>query len=319
MIAETIIPQDESAWLALRCRDLTSTDIPALFGMSPYKTHFELWHEKRSGERPAFNVSERMKWGTRLEAAVAEGIAADQGWCVRPMKEYVRLPSLRLGSSFDFRIQGGVFRYRDGDTTAFDTVDDAILEIKTVDARAFASGWIIEDDFIEATAHIELQVQHQMLVSGLRRAYIGVLVGGNDVRILERSADQETHAAIADAARSFWQSIEADHAPDPVMPRDAGAVIRLHGYAEPGKLLDARDDAALSAIAAEYNALGKQAGEIENTRKVLKADMLARIGDHEKTILAGWKISAGMIGPTRVEYDRSGYRDFRITAVKSKA
>lgn len=301
MTREIILPADEQAWLALRCRDLTSTDVPALFGMSPYKTLFELWHEKRSGERPAFSENVRMTWGKRLESSIAAGIAEDHGWNIRPMKEYIRCPVTRIGASFDFQIIGDPGRG---------------LEIKAVDWLMFRDKWIIDGDYIEAPAHIELQVQHQMLVSGLPETYIGVLVGGNDVRLLHRFADPPTHDAIRAAAADFWESIVENDPPAPTMPRDAAAVIRMNAYAEPGKFLDARDNAALAGMAAEYNRLGKECKDLENLREVLKADMLRAIGDHEKAALAGWKISAGIIGPCDVSYTRKPYRDFRITQVK---
>src|SRR5690606_13565282 len=169
MITEYHTPADEAAWHALRAQDLTSTDIAALFNLSPYKTHFELWHEKKSGEPVRIQQNERMKWGNRLEASVALGIAEDRGWTVRPLKEYGRLPGLRLGSSFDFRViakisnSPGYGTNLDPDGVGWtrdDSPDDAILEIKCVDFRAFRDGWTVEDDYIEAPPHIEIQVQH---------------------------------------------------------------------------------------------------------------------------------------------------------------
>lgn len=309
MITEYHTPADEAAWHALRAQDLTSTDVAALFGMSPYKTAFELWHEKRSGEVARVKDNDRMRWGRRLESVVAEGIAEENGWQIRPFKEYGRLADYRLGSSFDYRVR----QIHTGE----DSPDDSILEIKTVDALAFKNGWTIEDEFIEAPAHIELQVQHQMLVSGLRRAYIGVLIGGNDVRILEREADPQVHAGILAKAREFWQSIADGRAPDPVMPDDAAAVIRMHQYAEPGKLLDAREDAALADQLMRYHRLGSDIKRLQEDRDVLKAELLQRIGDYEKVITAVGSISAGMVGPAEVSYTREPYRNFRFTPSKA--
>lgn len=314
MITEYHTPADEAAWHALRAQDLTSTDIAALFGMSPYKTAFELWHEKRSGEVARVKDNDRMRWGRRLESVVAEGIAEDRGWTVRPFKEYGRLPGLRLGASFDFRIL--THMPADGEQRR-DLDTDAILEIKTVDFLAFRNGWTIEDDYVEAPAHIELQVQHQMLVSGLRRAYIGVLIGGNRIEVIERSADEEVHRAILGKAREFWQSIADGRAPDPVMPDDAAAVIRMHQYAEPGKLLDAREDAALADRLMRYHQLGSDIKRLQEDRDVLKAELLQRIGDHEKVITAVGNISAGMVGPAEVSYTREPYRNFRFTPSKA--
>lgn len=318
MTRQTITPRDREHWLSLRAQDLTSTDVAALFGMSPYKTKFELWHEKRSGEPVRIAQNDRMKWGSRLEASIAAGIAEDQGWIIRPFKEYVRDPELRIGSSFDFLIYSPT-----GSATAY----DAILEIKTVDALAFRNGWTVTDDFIEAPAHIELQVQHQLLVSGLSVAYIGVLIGGNDVRILQRKADDGVHAAIRAKAAEFWRSIADNTPPDPVMPADAAAVIRLNSYAEPGRLRDARGDEVIASAIADYARIGREIEDLQAIRDSRKAEILTMIGDAEKVLADGFTISAGMVADspgTLVTADmvgqyvggRRGYRNFRVTSKK---
>lgn len=315
-------PTDEAHWHAMRAQDLTSTDVAALFGLSPYKTAFELWHEKRSGEVAQVKDNDRMRWGRRLEAVVAEGIAEERDWAIRPFKDYGRLPDIRLGASFDFRILTPIRHAEQPDGSAIgeydgDTPDDAILEIKTVDFLAFRNGWTIEDDYVEAPAHIELQVQHQMLVSGLRRAFIGVLIGGNRIEVLEREADDQVHAGIIAAARTFWASIEAGIAPPPVMPDDARAVIRLNQHAEPGKLLDVRENPYIVELVRQYDYLGRQAKQVADERDVVKAELLQAIGDAEKVIVDGFSVSAGFVGPAEIPaFTRQGYRNLRITAKK---
>lgn len=328
MNRQIITPDGEAHWLALRTEDLTSTDVSALFGLSPYKTAFELYWEKKSGERAPFADNDRAKWGRRLEATVAEGIMEDQGWVGRPFKEYMRLPGLRIGASFDYRISfAGHLEQGPDDDSAMrsdftrpdeDTDDDAILEIKTVDFLAFRDGWTIEEGFIEAPPHIELQVQHQMLVSGLRRAYIGVLVAGNRIEVIERQADDAVHAGIIAKAAEFWQSIADGNAPDPVMPDDAEAVIRMNQFAEPGKLLDARGDEELATLLREYQRLGVEERSAGEMRKVYKAEILVRIGDAEKVLAANGKVSAGIVGPAEVTYTREAYRNFRFTPLAKK-
>jgi putative phage-type endonuclease len=307
-----IIPYTtEADWLSQRVNDLTSTDVAALFGLSPYKTNFELWHEKKSGERVEFKENERVTWGKRLEPAVAQGIADDQGWCIRPMKEYVRLPELRIGSSFDFLICA---------SDAIPSPDDAILEIKCVDWLMFRDGWTIDEGFIEAPAHIEIQVQHQLLVAGLRKAYIGVMVGGNDIRVIEREADPDVHAGILAVCAAFWESIDANKAPDPVMPDDADAVIRMNQFAQPGKFLDARDDAELATMLREYARLGMDEKLAAEQRKVVKADILRHIGDAEKVITSVGKISASITGPAEIKaFTRAPFRNLRVTMATKQA
>ena len=314
--ALTITPASEQDWLAMRKLDVTSTESAALFGMSPYMTHFELWHRKHSGDVPEFKTNERMKWGNRLEAAIAHGIAEEQGWTIEPMKDYLRLPEERIGSSFDFRITS--------------LGEPAHLEIKNVDYLAFRDGWIEHDDgTIEAPEHIEMQVQHQMMVSGYKRAFIGAFIGGNRGVVIERERDEQVISAIRQRIADFWHSVDAGQEPAPMMPGDAEAVIRLNQYAQPGKILDASADEEIAIRVAEYKALGNQAKDIDERLQALKASLFEAIGDAEKVLLDGWTISAGIQAetpPTLITADmvgttyggRKGFRNLRINARKSK-
>ena len=153
-------------WLERRVDDITSTEISALFGLSPYMTEFELWHNKKNRTVVALEPNDRIKWGTRLEASIAAGIAEDQGWQLSIMSKYMRDTEMWLGSSFDFGIG-----------------DDGILEIKNVDALQFREKWTVDGDNIEAPPHIEMQLQQQLMITGRKYAYIGALVGGNQVKI----------------------------------------------------------------------------------------------------------------------------------------
>jgi putative phage-type endonuclease len=315
---EIITPRDQDHWLQLRTQDVTSTESAALFGMSPYVTHFDLWHRKRSGQVPEFRTNERMRWGNRLESAIAHGIADEKGWNIEPMKDYLRDPEARIGSSFDF-----VITNLDGGPTH--------LEIKNVDYLAFRDGWLEHDDgSIEAPEQIELQVQHQMAVSGFGRAFIGAFVGGNRFEIIERQRDEDVIRAIRAKVAEFWRTVEAGEEPDPVMPQDAAALIRLNAYAEPGKILDATGDAKIASLVDQYRSAKAMADEHEEDAKIAKALLLEAIGDAEKVLLPGFSISAGMVADSpgtliTAEHvgtymgGRKGYRNLRVTAKKAKA
>jgi putative phage-type endonuclease len=315
MSTTEIIPfTTEADWLAHRQRDVTSTESAALFGMSPYVTHYELWHRKRSGVAPEFKTNERMRWGNRLEAAIAHGIAEEQGWEIKPLKEYMRDPEARIGSSFDFVI-----------TNLGEPVH---LEIKNVDYLAFRDGWIEhEDGSIEAPEHIEMQVQHQMAVSGFKRAFIGAFIGGNRGVVIERERDEDVIRAIRAKVAEFWRTVDAGQEPDPVMPDDVQAMIRLNQYAEPGKILDASSDDEIARLVEEYRQASAAEKNACEDKEVAKARLLEAIGDAEKVLLPGFTISAGMIAdtpPTLITAEmvgqtyggRKGYRNLRITAKK---
>jgi len=310
MATEIIVTASQEQWLELRKKDVTSTESACLFGESPYMTQFDLWHRKRSGVVPEFKTNDRMAWGNRLEAAIAYGIAEEQGWEVKPMKEYFRNPDLRMGSSFDFVI-----------TNLGEPVH---LEIKNVDYLAFRDGWLEHDDgSIEAPTHIELQVQHQMAVSGFERAFIGAFIGGNRGVVIERLRDEPVIAAIKAKVADFWRTVDAGEEPDPVMPGDAEVLIRLNQYAKPGKVLDASSDDVLAELIERYKKAAADEANAKDDKDVAKAEIFKHIGDAEKVLTSEWSVSCAMQAdtpPTLITADmvgksyggRAGFRNLRL-------
>lgn len=311
---ETMCPKTEQEWLEMRTKDITSTDVAALFGVSPYTTLFELWHRKKEGSVVGLAVNDRMKWGTRLQDSIAQGIAEDQGWEIRKMGEYIRLPELGMGSSFDFQL-----------SLLTDTLDGrpalekkGILEVKNVDGLAFRDGWIVDGENVEAPPHIELQVQHQLAVSGSEFAYIGALVGGNKVVLIRREPDPVVTASIYKEVKEFWRSLLLDKPPEPDFTKDAEFIAKLYGYAEPGKLFDARGNDMVNLLMGQYRAAQadeKTAGEKKDS---IKAQILVMVGDSEKVLFDGGSISAGVIGECPINFIRKAYRSFKPSFKKAK-
>jgi putative phage-type endonuclease len=303
---ETIRFTDQSHWLQLRTEDITSTEIPALFGLSPYATPFEVWHAKSGGFRQEFVATERTAWGNRLEREIAKGAAEENKWKIRRFKTYGRLKGLRIGSSFDYEITAPK-KYA------------GILECKNLDGLVFRQGWIQDGDKIEAPPHIELQVQHQMLVSGCEQAIIAGLVGGNTLKLIRRPADLEIQTSILKKCEQFWESIDKNQEPEPDLPPDAGFIAKLYAYANPGTMEDMSDNEGVMELCVEY----KRAAGIEATargeKSTAKAKLLLLIGENSKILANQYTISAGMVAPKRVEaYDKKGYRNFRVTERKEK-
>lgn len=294
---------DEQAWLTARLNDITSTEVSALFGCNPYMTQFELWHRKKAQKIVTIQRNDRMVWGIRLEDAIARGIAEDNNIQIRRINQYWSDGTRRIGSSFDYGI----------DDTGSGT---GLLEIKNVDAWAAQEGWtIITNDIIEAPPHIEFQMQHQLLVSGRKFAYIGALIGGNRVILLKREPNEKVHDAILSKVGDFWKSIESDCEPNPVLERDADMIIELCGNATEGKAI--AGSPAIDEIAQRYIEASEVIKEAEQDKKIAKAELLLAIGDAAKVVGSTYSISAGEIGESVVEsHVRPAYRGFRVTAKK---
>jgi putative phage-type endonuclease len=310
MERQVIAYKTEEEWLQARSKDLTSSEVSALFGLNKYVSVFELWHAKKSGEPIPFEEQEYTKWGNRLEAAIAEGVAEEKGWVIKSFKEYVRIPALRLGSSFDFQILKSPI-------VPGEIIQSGILEIKNVNQFIFKEEWVVDADtkeVIEAPTHIEIQIQHQMLVSGLDSAVIAALINGNKLILLERKADPEIQAAILEKAAAFWASVDAGKEPEPDFARDMKAIARIYGYAEPGKVFDGNDD--MLEMVKEYYVLGEQIKAADLQRDIIKGKILTEIGDAEKVVHPSFSITAGTVGPAHIEFDRKAFRMFRINPKK---
>lgn len=313
---EIIEPSNEQAWLELRTKDITSTEVSALFGLSPYMTYFELWHRKKNQQYVRIEENERMFWGTMLQDAIAAAIAKKEDWTVRRMTEYIRNPEFRIGASFDFSIE----MYHSKDTPVGNFNDPrGLLEIKNVDGLVFKNTWSKDDEGeIEAPLHIELQIQHQLLCCERSFTHLGALIGGNNLVMFKRVPDMKVFNAIKNKVSEFWHSIDNNIEPSPNFNTDADFLKSLYSFAEPGTVIDASNDAAMTSIVGEYVALGQVAKDATEKREALKGQLLTMIGSAEKVMGNGFTISSGMVGPAHVEYDRAGYRNLRVFTKKEK-
>ena len=301
-------------WLADRAQDITSTEIAALYGLSPYCTEFELWHQKAEGFTVPFSENDRMKWGTRLQDAIAIGVAEDMGWEASRLDDYMRDEDARIGSSFDFEV---VCRER----------GPGLMEIKNVDRSIFYEKWIDEPTGIEAPQHIELQAQHQMEVADMGWCAIVALVGGNDAKVTIRDRDRAIGRDIRKRVAAFWESVATGTPPAPNYETDADFLCKLHGRADKGTQIDAPSDVA--ALLADYADLGKIEGDAAKKRKAIKAQVLERIGTASKVTSPIGALSCSETQPSQGTLitpemvgtyvgARAGFRQFRFTPAKAK-
>lgn len=260
MTTETILIENEAQWLAERAKDVTSTQVAALFGVSPYLTEFELWHQKRNNVVEEFEQNNRTRWGNRLEETIAKGFAEERGLQhLRKMGSYMRRVGARMGASFDY-------------LACYDDCQTCIIECKNVDFMEHREKWTDT----EAPGHIELQVQTQLLLSGYRRAFIVALVGGNNLVVHEREPDAEVQSAIVEKVSAFWSSVDAGIEPKPDFVRDADLLL--------SRIYNRSDGTEIEADAETLDLLNQwlAAKSAADTVKPLQARIAERIGTASK-------------------------------------
>lgn len=296
MRTEIINPDSRDSWKRLRAMDVTSTEVGALFDLSPWQTRFELHHRKFNKTVVEIEETSRMNWGNRLQDAIAYGIAEEQGWKIRPMTEYIRAPDHRLGASFDYEI-----------------LDlDGILEIKNVDSLIFREGWFVGEDNkkVEAPEHIEIQLQQQLMLAKKKVGFVGAFVGGNRVELIKREPSVAVQDAIVEAAEEFWDGVDKNTPPPPQFPDDADFICRLNSSSTGGKILDASGSPEFINYMAAYKETSDKIKELEGVKKTLKAKLLSAAGDASKVIGPWGSLSLSMIEPCQMNYMRQGYRNF---------
>lgn len=310
--ADWFRPETEADWQAMRKTDITATDAAALFGVSPYATPYELFHRKAGTFESVFEETERMKWGKRLQFAIAAGICEDKGWKILSADPFLYCRSRRfvgMGASPDYVIHcpaRGV----------------GLLEIKNVDRFIAREHWSDE----EAPVHYEFQLQHQLECSALKWGAIGGLIGGNEARIYEREYDAEVGAEIGNRVVDFWRRVRDNDPYTPDYLKDAETIGKVYLNATPGLVLDAADEpesaGRIAELAAEYKAASAKERAAKDDKTRAGAEILDILKDRERVFgLKGATVSATTIHlPERVQnMPATSYRRLNINLGKSKS
>lgn len=283
---------DKQAWLEKRTKVITSSDASALFNLSKWCSPYKLWHNKKEGVIQELN-NKHMFWGSILEPQIAVGIAQLEGLIIEPFPQFIELPDHRIGSSFDYKIIGTTEDSPFRDT--FKELGQGHLEIKKTNHWAYEKGW----SETEATPYEEIQVQHQMLCSGLKWAIIGGYISGRDDHTaLLREADLDIHTAIIQRTKGFWESIERGMPPEPDYRDDADFIISRYQDSG-GSDADMRGNEKMTELCKAYHEQLAIEKEADIVKQAVKAQIYEIIGDAPKAYGDGWSISAKVSNKSR--------------------
>lgn len=303
--------KNRTKWLATRARNISSSEVGALFGLSPYMTALELYALKKGLVEDGFVDNDRAAAGRFLEAGIAAWASQKFGFKAKPFKDYLEDPQARIGSSFDWQLTEWA------DAPVDFTGTRVPVEIKMVDFLAFNGSfkegymdrkWNADNlDDIVAPPHIELQVQLQLAQTGAPFALIIVVVGGNSIHKIVRFRNETIISKIRDRIAQFWDDIDAGREPAADYERDAETLKRLYARPDPRAAIDPAEQVRLmnaidrAAAAAAEKKAAAAAEEIAKTEvmDVLREVELAILPDGSK---ASWKA------------DKNGRRTLRLTA-----
>lgn len=180
--------QNTPEWHAFRRKRIGASDAPVIMRISPWKTPYQLWIEKTSGIESS--ATPQQKRGLELEEAARQAF--------EKMTGMIMFPKVVLHPTHDWMMAS-----LDG----IDLDGNCIVEIKCpgqADQEIAKQGKIPEKYFP--------QLQHQLAVTGLKKAFYFSFDGTNGV-ILEQERDESFITKMIDLEKEFWKCLVDLNAP----------------------------------------------------------------------------------------------------------
>ena len=179
---------DHADWLAKRKTGIGGSDISAVVNLNPFVGSYKLWLEK-TGQAPEENIeSERMFWGKRNEATIAD-VFAEKHTDLR----VVKCSDILQHPTEDFAIYNpDRLLYKDGEL--------GILEIKT--SGSYHKNYT-EHTYPDAPY---LQVLWGMYVTGATFGWLCALINGNQYFEYYIERNDSIIETLAQSAREFWNN-----------------------------------------------------------------------------------------------------------------
>ena len=267
-------------WLEYRRMGIGGSDVAGVLGISKWSSPISIWLDK-TGQADPVEENEAMRWGTLLEPIVRNQFADTTGKVVKKVKAILQHPE------YPFMLANV-----DGITTD-DEGNPAILEIKT------ASEYV-KDEWIEhIPVYYQTQVQHYLCVTGLAKAYVAALIGGNCFKIYELDADLELHQMLIAVEQDFWNKVENGIRPD-IDGSDASKAILDELFTGGNQEKFVLPDEAESWIDAYFTATADE--DAAKARKQEASNHIKDlIGDHESATCQHHKISWKSITTERLD------------------
>lgn len=312
MSIERIQITDRTTWLALRARDITASDVPAVCGEGVYGTAAQVWAHKR-GMIPAQEMTEPMKRGIWFEPAVFEALAMEQPtWELRRAKVYLRDPDARLGAT------------PDGVAIDPERPGIGVIQAKVVSEQAFRDKWLesADDDphdpFAAARPPMgyELQTLTEAMLADAQWGMVGALIVGGwkcSLRLFPIERHDGAEARIRERVAHFWKTYLDAGVQPPIDPdRDEGLLKALHPK-DDGSEIDLSGDNELPGVVQDLVAARDVKKNAEARERAAKAIIFDKIGPAAFARLAdGRRISAKTTHRSSYVVDATEFRMLKV-------
>lgn len=266
-------PTTRAEWLAQRRTGIGGSDAGAICGVDQWKSSLEVWYSKVE-PLDDDDPGEKARWGNLLEPVVAEEWAHREGVAI-------------ISPDVLFRSVAAPFAIANVDRLVVDAdgTPIAIYEGKTTDAR---NG---EQWDVEPPERVQAQVHHYLTVTGLPRAHVACLIGGNNLRahVIEANPLWSEHLLEIEAA--FWDLVEKRTPPAPDGSDSAHETLAaMFHSSEPESVIDLPND-----VLEVVERLRANKAAVKQLEREVQADqdaVCAALGRAEVGFVAGQKVAS---------------------------
>lgn len=246
---ETFATREE--WLAARrTYGIGSSDVPAILGISRFQSPLALYHQKKGLEDPSPAYQEHARWGQILEGPIAQRFSEETGRAVFDPNESGDFKILRrtdkpwMIASVD-RIQAATLPQAHNlgmslgeDVKPAPRAGLGILEVKNAHLY-MRDEWMGEAANNQPPVEYQVQLQHQLAVSGALWGSIAALIGGMIFVWADLERDQALIDKLIELEDEFRLRLELSEPPPAdgsestkevlkkLYPKDTGEVIQL--------------------------------------------------------------------------------------------
>lgn len=264
---------DEDDWQELRRKRIGGSDIGAIVGVNPHKSIVDVYIDKIQGSE--FKGNDATFWGKMNEPTVVRVFS----------KKHSELITYQVPYSV---VEDFLIANLDGVLKDKETGEYGVLEIKTTEVWN-SKNW--EDDEIPQSYYA--QVQHYLMLTGYKFAYVAVLIGSHKYREFRVERSEEDIEFIKNRATEFYKENILKEIPP--MPDGSDAYMehlkKKAAEIENNELIELAD---LEIKAEELNHISKQIKELQKEEQLLKEIILdrmikentqkAKIGNHKFNI-----------------------------------
>lgn len=300
------------AWLEMRKRDLTASDVASVAGVG-YKSPLAVWGEKK-GLIPPTADNAILRRGRWFEPAIWMALKERfPTWELRPAKIYLRSPSLRFGAT--------------PDAVAIDPDRDGIVLIqgKVVSKPIWDRDWATDNQFGgEVPLGYQLQTLSETMLA--EKAYgqkvhpiLSALVVDTFSAELypipvERHAEAEQK--ILATVGKFWSDFDAGRQPlvDPSQDHDT---IKSLYPSDNGATIDLTADNSLPILMDQRKVLSDEIKAREDRKKEIETTVKSKLGEASFALIAGGrKLSLKVTKRSSYVVQETSYRSLREVKVR---